>query len=743
MAARNEALLADWDVGSPLRAVAISHDGTYIASGSKDGYIRIWDTRLGALIIRSLVVHSRGVMSVAWSHDDTRVVSGSEDQTIRIWQAHTGTPIGEPLRGHTFGVQSVGFSPDDTFIISGSLDTTIRFWDAFTGAPLGEPIRGHTGLVASVSISLDSTLLVSSSYDDTIRLWNARTRDPIGKPLIGHNSDVNSVALSSDSARIVSGSDDYTVCIWDTLNGALLGEPLRGHTGLVWSVAFSPDNNFVVSGSADYTVRVWDARTGSPIGKPLKGHTDEVRSVAFVPDSNLIVSCSSDQTIRVWQVPQITPSFDTMTSNMSAQKLFGYLVKHECSDLSSSIDLTQCSLSATIAGRFSDVRKVKMRDGILVAVKCLRSQIILEGDQERTMYELRKWSKVQHENVMEPLGIVMFQGQIGMVSLWMTNGTLDQYIQNNPNIDRYSLCVQVAKGVSYLHGIEVIHGDIRLSNVLVSTDGVAKINEFDYSILSEGTSKFSRTNQLSMGTLRWMAPELLQEQVEDGPPVVRNKSTDVYALGMTMLEIFTGRVPYHEFNYEMAIYGALYRKQLPRRPKELPEENKKTSRMWELLVQCWDQDPSSRLDAEDIAPALQTSHMIEYDPSDRVIPVEEWREAATYSAYEGQEENVKGSRPESRGGSPGPLERPSRWWRCIGEPKMLATATHLNYTKRSHELSCDGAIPTGGRLTRVSRITWPGDEDQENEGVVWSCQDFVEGGYDDVCNAPLVGPKSI
>lgn len=54
----------------------------------------------------------------------------------------------------------------------------------------------------------------------------------------------------------------------------------------------------------------------------------------------------------------------------------------------------------------------------------------------------------------------------------------------------------------------------------------------------------------------------------------------------------------------MAIYGALYRKQLPRRPSELPEENKKTSRMWELLVKCWDHDLSIRPDAGDIAPAV-------------------------------------------------------------------------------------------------------------------------------------------
>ena len=54
----------------------------------------------------------------------------------------------------------------------------------------------------------------------------------------------------------------------------------------------------------------------------------------------------------------------------------------------------------------------------------------------------------------------------------------------------------------------------------------------------------------------------------------------------------------------MGVYGALYGKQLPRRPKELPEGNKKLNMMWELIVKCCDYEPSSLPDAEDIAPIV-------------------------------------------------------------------------------------------------------------------------------------------
>lgn len=53
--------------------------------------------------------------------------------------------------------------------------------------------------------------------------------------------------------------------------------------------------------------------------------------------------------------------------------------------------------------------------------------------------ELYNWSKARHENIQELLGIVIFQERLGMVSLWMSNGNLQQYIEKNPDVDRHPL----------------------------------------------------------------------------------------------------------------------------------------------------------------------------------------------------------------------------------------------------------------------------------------------------------------
>jgi WD40 repeat protein len=91
--------------------------------------------RTGDPIGKHLEGHTAQVLSVAFSHDSTYIASGSMDNTIRIWDARTGTAIGEPLEGHIGYVWSVAFSPDSTRIFSGSQDGTIRVWQTPQNSP--------------------------------------------------------------------------------------------------------------------------------------------------------------------------------------------------------------------------------------------------------------------------------------------------------------------------------------------------------------------------------------------------------------------------------------------------------------------------------------------------------------------------------------------------------------------------------------------------------------------------------
>ncbi|KAG8683285.1 hypothetical protein FRC08_014374 [Ceratobasidium sp. 394] len=195
-----------------------------------------------------------------------------------------------------------------------------------------------------------------------------------------------------------------------------------------------------------------------------------------------------------------------------------------------------------------------------------------------------------------------------MVSRWSTNGTLSQYVSSNPNADRLGLCHQVATAVDYLHRIDVVHGDIKGANVLISGEGYAQLTDFGSSILKHSTMQFTGASFRPSFSLRWAALELIEETVKS------SKEADIYALGMaiflsrlslkrfwadkdpsqTVLEAFTGDVPYAERSETSVMYLVMVKKEVPAQPSGISPE------LWGLLTECWKAEPGARPKAYDI-----------------------------------------------------------------------------------------------------------------------------------------------
>ncbi|KAF8597394.1 kinase-like protein, partial [Ceratobasidium sp. AG-I] len=118
--------------------------------------------------------------------------------------------------------------------------------------------------------------------------------------------------------------------------------------------------------------------------------------------------------------------------------------------------------------------------------------------------ELSTWSQLQHKSIAPLLGLALFRGQLAMVSLWNKKGNVMKYMEQQPDLDRYELCAQVVNAVVYLHNSDVVHGDLKGSNILVSDDGTLQLTDFGLTIMHDTTIRFSRSTNVTGGTYRWM-----------------------------------------------------------------------------------------------------------------------------------------------------------------------------------------------------------------------------------------------
>ncbi|KAH7340115.1 kinase-like domain-containing protein [Rhizoctonia solani] len=280
-----------------------------------------------------------------------------------------------------------------------------------------------------------------------------------------------------------------------------------------------------------------------------------------------------------------------ISGTMATDEVLSHLYERGCRNVTNELDEYRISQDPVARGGGGDVYSGELLTGERVALKCVRLAI---GNDDRnklkiTAHELYVWSKCNHPNVLELIGVTHYRGQVAMVSPWMENGDLLTFLRLYPNADRHDLCVQITDGVAYLHSQEIVHGDIKGANVLVSQDGVAKITDFGTSALKVYTLQFAVTKSKPGLSLRWAAPEVLEEKSEN------SYQADVYALAMTILEAITGDVPYAHIARDCAVMNQIIGGKLPTRPEaHMISDGYYADTLWSLLNQCWAYDYRKR-----------------------------------------------------------------------------------------------------------------------------------------------------
>ncbi|CAN6179076.1 unnamed protein product [Urochloa humidicola] len=257
------------------------------------------------------------------------------------------------------------------------------------------------------------------------------------------------------------------------------------------------------------------------------------------------------------------------------------------------------------SGTFGTVYHGKWR-GSDVAIKRINDRCFAgkasEQERMRTDFwnEAAKLASLHHPNVVAFYGVVLDGpgGSVATVTEYMANGSLRQALQRHEKIfdrrRRLLIAMDVAFGMEYLHGKNIVHFDLKSDNLLVNLRDpqrpICKVGDL-------GLSKVKCQTLISggvRGTLPWMAPELL-----NGSSSLVSEKVDVFSYGIVMWELLTGEEPYAELHYGAIIGGIVNNTLRPPVPESCDPQ-------WRVLMeQCWAAEPSERPSFTEIGKSLR------------------------------------------------------------------------------------------------------------------------------------------
>lgn len=236
------------------------------------------------------------------------------------------------------------------------------------------------------------------------------------------------------------------------------------------------------------------------------------------------------------------------------------------------------------AGGMADVYMAKdERLSRFVAIKVLKEEFSSDdGFLRKFDKEAQAVAGLIHPNIINVFDVGV-EGDIHYIVMELGDGiTLKEYIKNKRRLsaeETVDFSIQIAEAIGCAHDHKIIHRDIKPQNILVSSHGAIKVTDF-------GIAKAANSNTMTataIGSVHYLSPEQARGGFSDS-------RSDIYALGITMYEMVTGRVP---FDHENGVTIALMHLQndvIP--PQEINSEIPKS--LEKIILKCLAKKPEER-----------------------------------------------------------------------------------------------------------------------------------------------------
>lgn len=278
--------------------IEFSPSGEWLAIASAHaGQITVWEWRSETHILKQQA-HLLAATTLAFSPDGRAVATGSRDGRVKLWNVTSGF-CAATFSDHTAAVSSIAFAAKDV-IVSASLDGTVRAFDIRRyrnfRVLVGPPPTRQFGAVA---VDAAGELVAAGCVDTfEVVVWSLRTGNVV-ELLAGHKGPVSSIAFRPQRGTLATASWDRTVRMWDMYERKGSCEVLE-HSKEVLSVCFRPDGKELVSATMAGELLMWNADQGVVTGSidgardAAAGRTRDSRTLAQTRGHFQSVSYSAD-----------------------------------------------------------------------------------------------------------------------------------------------------------------------------------------------------------------------------------------------------------------------------------------------------------------------------------------------------------------------------------------------------------------------------------------------------------------
>uniref|UniRef100_A0ABK0LXI2 Mitogen activated protein kinase kinase kinase 4 n=1 Tax=Rattus norvegicus TaxID=10116 RepID=A0ABK0LXI2_RAT len=235
---------------------------------------------------------------------------------------------------------------------------------------------------------------------------------------------------------------------------------------------------------------------------------------------------------------------------------------------------------------------ISVDTGELMAMKEIRFQPNDHKTIKETADELKIFEGIKHPNLVRYFGVELHREEMYIFMEYCDEGTLEEVSRlglQEHVIRLYSKQITVAINVLHEHGI--VHRDIKGANIFLTSSGLIKLGDFGCSVkLKNNAQTMPGEVNSTLGTAAYMAPEVITRAKGEG----HGRAADIWSLGCVVIEMVTGKRPWHEFEHNFQIMYKVGMGHKPPIPERLSPEGK------DFLSHCLESDPKIRWTASQL-----------------------------------------------------------------------------------------------------------------------------------------------